>query len=53
MKKDKQQDGQGDEQVSTGHNTAEVISSSTKPHEHPHLSPNLHQTGIREHPDAC
>ncbi|TKW18342.1 hypothetical protein SEVIR_5G425100v4 [Setaria viridis] len=44
VKKDKQQDGQGDRQASTGQNTAEVISSGIMLHEHPHLSQNLHQT---------
>ncbi|PAN26993.1 hypothetical protein PAHAL_5G052400 [Panicum hallii] len=44
VKHDKQQDGQGNEQDSTGQNTAEVISSSTKLHEHPHVCQNLHQT---------
>jgi hypothetical protein len=48
VKHDKQQDGQGNEQDSTGQNTAEVISSSTKLHEHPHVCQNLHQTGITE-----
>ncbi|CAO2182004.1 unnamed protein product [Urochloa humidicola] len=38
------QDGQGNKQDSTGQSTAAVISSSTKLHEHPHLSQNLHQT---------
>ncbi|KAG2602710.1 hypothetical protein PVAP13_5KG703900 [Panicum virgatum] len=44
VKHDKQQDGQGNKQDSTGQNSAEVISSSTKLHEHPHLCQNLHQT---------
>ncbi|CAO2196541.1 unnamed protein product [Urochloa humidicola] len=46
VKQNKELDGQGDKQVSTGQNTAEVISStsSTKLHEHSHLSENLHQT---------
>ncbi|CAO2167419.1 unnamed protein product [Urochloa humidicola] len=46
VKQNKEQDGQGDKQVSTGLKTAEVIAStsSTKLHEHSHLSENLHQT---------
>ena len=48
MKHDKQQDGQGNKQDSTGQNSSEVISSNTKLHEHPHLCQNLHQTGITE-----
>ncbi|OEL33642.1 B3 domain-containing protein [Dichanthelium oligosanthes] len=47
-KQDKQQDGQGNKQHSTGQNAVEVIPSSTKLHEHPHLSPNPHQTETSE-----
>ncbi|XP_039840286.1 B3 domain-containing protein Os01g0905400-like isoform X2 [Panicum virgatum] len=53
VKHDKQQDGQGNKQDRTGQNTSEVISSSPKLHEHPHLCQNLHQTENNSEDIGC